>query len=73
MKIIYEQGDVVYNTNNYTYGVVMRDYDESASIIEIGGKDVFVNRPPKAALKYCGHMDLKKKMGELLHPFNWED
>lgn len=25
MKIIYEQGDVVYNNNNFTYGVVINE------------------------------------------------
>lgn len=67
MKILYEQGDVVYNSNNFTYGVVIREsVDESVTILECGGKDVFINSPPKSALTYCGHIDFKKSLRNLL-------
>ena len=66
MKIIYEQGDVVYNKNNYAYGIVMCEFDEQVKILECGGKDVFTNCPPKSALKYCGHLDLKKNLRDML-------
>lgn len=67
MKIIYEQGDVVYNSNNFTYGVVIREgADENVTILECGGKDVFTNSPPKSALIYCGHIDFKKSLRNLL-------
>ena len=66
MKIIYEQGDVVFNSNNFTYGVVINDYDEKVTILECGGKDVFTNCPPKSALKYCGQIDFKKKLRDML-------
>ena len=67
MKIIFEQGDIVYNNNNFTYGVVINETaDGKVTIIECGGKDVFINCPPKSALKYYGHIDLKKTFREIL-------
>ena len=66
MKIIYEQGDVVYNSNNFTYGVVINDYADKVTILECGGKDVFTNCPPKSALKYCGQLDFKKNLRDML-------
>ena len=66
MKIIYEQGDIVYNRNNFTYAVVMNDCADKVTILECGGKDVFTNCPPKSALKYCGHLDFKKKLRDML-------
>jgi hypothetical protein len=68
MRIIYEQGDVVYNKNNYTYGIVIRDNDESAKVLEVDLHEVFINDPPKAALKYCGQIDIVKVLqNELRH------
>ena len=66
MKIIYEQGDVVFNSNNFTYGVVINDYADEVAILECGGKNVFINRPPKSALKYCGHLDFKKNLRDMV-------
>ena len=66
MKIIYEQGDVVFNSNNFTYGVVINEYADKVTILECGDKNVFTNCPPKAALKYCGHFDFKKKLRDML-------
>lgn len=71
MKIIYEQGDVVYSTNNYTYGIVLSDIDDRIKVLEIS-RDVFVNCPPRAALEYCGHINLKDGLAEIIHPFRWE-
>lgn len=75
MKIIYEQGDIVYNLNNKRYGIVIKNHEstDSASILESGGKGVFINCPPNAALKYCGHTDLTKVMKRLLWGFIDED
>ena len=70
MKIIYEQGDVVYNSNNFTYGIVIGEFaDGEVAILECGGKDVFTNCPPKSAIKYCGHLDFKKTLRDLLVSF----
>ena len=73
MKIIYEQGDVVYNKNNYTYGIVICEFDEQVKILECGGKDVFMNCPPKTAIQYCGHTDLKKRLQVILGNFVEQD
>lgn len=73
MKIIYEQGDVVYNKNNYTYGIVICELDEKVKILECGGKDVFMNCPPKTAIQYCGHTDLKKRLQGILGNFVEQD
>lgn len=73
MKIIYEQGDVVYNKNNYTYGIVICELDEQVKILECGGKDVFMNCPPKTAIQYCGHTDLKKRLQGILGNFVEQD
>ncbi len=62
MKIIYEQGDVVYNRNNFTYGIVICEFDEQVKILECDGNDIFINSPPKTAIQYCGHTDLKKRL-----------
>jgi hypothetical protein len=69
MKIIYEQGDVLYNKNNFTYGIVICEFDEQVKILECGGKDVFINNPPKSTLQYCGHTDLKKRLQGILGNF----
>lgn len=67
MIIIYEQGDIVYNSNNLTYGVVINESsDGEVRILECGGKDVFINYPSKSALKYCGHLDFKKNLRDML-------
>ena len=67
MKIIYEQGDIVYNSNNFTYGIVINEFaDGEVKILECGAKDVFTNCPPKSALKYCGHLDFKKNLRDML-------
>ena len=67
MKVIYEPGDIVYNANNYTYAIVLGEYNDEPKILEVG-KDVFVNSPPKAALKYIGHTDIKKAIKAIINP-----
>ena len=69
MKIIYEQGDVVYNKNNYTYGIVISEFNEQVKILEYGGNAIFINCPPKSAIQYCGHTDLKKRLLGILGNF----
>ena len=68
MKVIYEPGDIVYNSNNYTYAIVLGEYDFFFFFLEVG-QDVFVNYPPKAALTYIGHTDIKKAIKEIVDPF----
>ena len=66
MKIVYEQGDIVYNSNNYNYGIVLLDKDESVRILEISKNGAFINCPPKGALKYCKHIDIYEKFMEVV-------
>ena len=73
MKISYEQGDVVYNRNNYTYGIVICEFNEQVKILECGGKDIFINSPPKTVIQYCGHTDLKKRLQGILSNFCEQD
>lgn len=68
MKVIYEPGDIVYNSNNYTYAIVLGEYDDNTKILEVG-QNVFVNNPPKAALAYIGHTDIKKAIKAIVDPF----
>ena len=68
MKVIYEPGDIVYNSNNYTYAIVLAEYDDNTKILEVG-QNVFVNSPPKAALHYIGHTDIKKAIKAIVDPF----
>lgn len=71
MKIIYEQGDIVYNLNNFAYGIVLAEHEDVSVIIELS-KDAFVNYVPKGALQYKGHTDiktaLKKIVDAVVHP-----
>lgn len=57
-------GDIVRNTNNNTYGVVLRIQTDKncASILEVSAhNEVFVNCPPLAALEKTGvHLCLEK-------------
>ena len=72
MKIIYEHGDVVYNSNNFNYGIVLKDNDTndtSAKIIECTRTDVFITNPSKQALKYCGHINLVEAFQNILRDF----
>lgn len=60
----YSRGIVVYNTNNYTKGIVLdgtcgEDSDPSSRILELGHKGLFINTPPNRALIPTGeHFDL---------------
>lgn len=74
MKIIYEQGDIVYNNNNFTYGVVINEVaDGKVAILECGVENVFTNYPPKSALKYYGHIDFKKTLRDILISYVEQD
>lgn len=57
-------GDIVRNTNNNTYGIVLRIQPDKncASILEVSAhNEVFVNCPPLAALEKTGkHLCLAK-------------
>ena len=66
MKIIYEQGDIVYNSNNFTYGIVVGEYDGVPKIIEIS-KEIFINNIPKGALQYKGHIDIANLLKKLVN------
>ena len=55
-KMRYDRGCVVYNTNNYTYGIVLNgkcgeDKDPYSQVLELTGSDgVIVHTPPNRAL-----------------------
>lgn len=67
MKIIYEQGDVIFNFNNCNYGIVLKELDdETIQILEISYKDAFINTVPKAALSYKGNVKLKSKLYDIV-------
>lgn len=63
-------GDVVFNLNNNSYGVVIsinpdKDY---AQIIEVGASGLFINCPPLRALEKSGRpLALKKLILEAGH------
>ena len=71
MKIIYEQGDIVFNENNKRCGFVLKDYEETyrkaktVQIIEIG-EDVFVNEVPKTAIRYIDHIDFVENLLKII-------
>ena len=59
------QGDIVLNTNNYTYGVVISLLNDkkAAQILEISAKEkqLFINCPPLAALEKTGkHLTISR-------------
>lgn len=67
MKIIYEQGDIIFNSNNCNHGIVINElYDESVQILEINHKKAFINTVPKGALTYKGKVNLKSKLLDIL-------
>ena len=55
-RMRYDRGCVVYNTNNYTYGIVLNgkcgeDKDPCSLVLELIGSDgVIVHTPPNRAL-----------------------
>lgn len=68
MKTIYEQGDIVINHNNRTFGFVLMDYfvmdepkKETVVILELTD-EVKVNFVPRGALEYKGKCCLKKEL-----------
>lgn len=62
----YSRGIVVYNTNNYTKGIVLdgtcgKDDDPSSKILELGYNSLFINTPPNRALIPTGeYIDLDR-------------
>ena len=68
MKIVYEQGDIVFNNNNLNYGFVLNETisAKEVSIIEISHKDVFINTVPKSALKYMGSVRLTSRLLDIV-------
>lgn len=63
MKIIYEQGDIVYTSNNQVLAIVLREntFDDCPYILELReGEEVQANNAPKCALTYKGHINLSK-------------
>lgn len=65
MKIIYEQGDVVYNSNNDSFGVVLSDNNDSVTIVECTNKKVIINNPPKSAITYRAHVNLYNELNSM--------
>ena len=66
-RMRYDRGCVVYNTNNYTYGIVLNgkvgdDKDPCSQILELNGNgSVIVNTPPNRALIPTGRfVDIAK-------------
>ena len=66
-KMRYDRGCVVYNTNNYTYGIVLNgkcgeDKDPCSQVLELTRHDgVMVQTPPNRALIPTGRfVDLVK-------------
>lgn len=64
MEIIYEQGDIIFNNNNFNYGIVLREKrcTKDVTIIEIDSENVFINSVPKPALKYKGSVRLTSEL-----------
>lgn len=66
MIIVYEQGDIVFNENNNNYGIVISDfYNESVKILEMN-TIAFINNPPRKALSYIGHCNLRKRLLDIV-------
>jgi hypothetical protein len=74
MKIIFEQGDIVYNRNNFTYGIVINETaDGKVAILECSVDNLFTNSPPKCALKYYGHIDFEKTLRDIIISYVEQD
>lgn len=65
MKCLYEQGDIVFNKNNFNYGIVLAEYEDVPKIIELG-EEAFINNVPKGALQYKGHIDFTKVLKKVV-------
>ena len=67
----YSRGIVVYNTNNYTKGIVLdgtcgEDSDPSSQILELGYEGLFINTPPNRALIPTGEFYDLDRLEEML-------
>lgn len=71
MKIIYEQGDIIFNENNKRCGFVITDYEDTyrkektVKIIEVG-ETVFINEVPKEATRYIDHINLADELLKII-------
>ena len=67
-KMRYDSGCVVYNTNNYTYGIVLNGNcgegkDPCSQVLKLTGRDgVMVHTPPSRALIPTGRFVNVAKM-----------
>lgn len=66
MKIIYEQGDLVYNHNNESYAIVIGDVLDHVTIIELLGDKVIINSPPKSALSYLEKVNVHDELKQVI-------
>jgi hypothetical protein len=67
MKIIYEQGDIVRNSNNHSYAIVLHEFEDGTMrILDILSDEVIVNHPPKSALEYLGKVDLRDRLLDIV-------
>ena len=66
MKIVYEQGDIVFNKNNNNYGIVIGDFCNGSVKILVIDTTVYVSSPPQSALNYVGQCDLKKILFDIV-------
>lgn len=71
MKIIYEQGDIVFNRNNESLCIVLRDSGDSVQVLEKMSlnnspkcEQVMMNFVPKGALEYKTRIDLVKQFDD---------
>lgn len=66
MRVIYEQGDIVYNNNNNCFSIVLKELPDGAVRLLDISEDIMLNYPPKAALTYIGAIDLKNRLLDLV-------
>lgn len=74
MKVVYEQGDIVWTNNNQVYAVVLEDWltsnevavkKDTVKILEISGI-IRVNNVPRGCLEYKGKCNLRKEFLAIL-------
>lgn len=65
MRIIYDQGDIVLNRNNFRCAIVLEDYGDNVSVLETDD-DIVVSYVPKRALDYKGHVNFKRNIKDMI-------
>lgn len=74
MKVVYEQGDIVWTNNNQVYAIVLEDWltsnevavkKDTVKILEISGI-IRENNVPRSCLEYKGKCDLRKEFLAIL-------